>query len=253
MSGVIGREPEWQAAEAEWLRRTQGEVFHAADCEHNRNLDLYKDLTLILAGSRLAGRAVALDLIALKEFFPTLSPEFGYYKCFIMMVNWLVDNTAAQIGEPIEFTFDSRRESDYNAEKLYSVLSNKPKWSGAQFMRGKISFATRTNPRIQMADLVAREAMKDLNNSLGPVQRPRRKSISTLFTEGHFSFGVIDREYCSKWKESSDLVPELADQYNRWLLTHKLADNMSNRIDFMAWLNSKNALTPETPATPGGR
>ena len=239
MAGLVGREPDWLSAEDEWLRRTKGEVFHAADCEHHGNLDLYKDLTQILAHSRLAGRAVALDLTAVHEYFPGALSDIGYYKCFLMVIQWFVDNVAAKMHESIEFTFDSRRHSEFNAQKFYESMVNKPDWENRSLMGAAINFATRDNPRIQMADLVAREAMKDLDNQIGPTKRRRRKSITALFTDGHFNFGVIDRSYCAGWRASMDSF-ETEQGLAAWLSANGLTDNWSNRIRYIALLESRS-------------
>jgi hypothetical protein len=81
VSCVIGTETEWTLAEREWLERTGGKVFHAADCERERDFELYKDLAIILARSYLAGVSVALDLISHREFFPDALDDIAYYKC----------------------------------------------------------------------------------------------------------------------------------------------------------------------------
>ena len=121
MAALVGRESDWQAAEDDWLQRTGGKIFHAADCEHQGDLDLYKDLTQIIARSRLGGRAVALDLTEVKEYLPGV-PRYGaYHICFLMMVPWFVDTVAAALQDPIEFTFDRRQESERTASKSYET------------------------------------------------------------------------------------------------------------------------------------
>lgn len=247
VAGLIGREIDWQAAEREWMRRTGGKIFHATDCEHERNFELYKDLTQILASSRLAGRGVALDLMALREFFPGIPAEIGYYKCFAMVIIWLVEHAAAKLGELIEFTFDARRESGHNASKLYDLIANKTNWTHNIFMGEKIHFSTRENSRIQMADLVAREAMKALDNQIGPVPRAPRKSMLALCTEGHINLGVLDRKYCADWRAAADCIkdeePISGASYQTWLNGEKLVDNWSNRFRFMEWLEERGYMS----------
>jgi uncharacterized protein DUF3800 len=244
VAGLVGHESDWSAVEGEWLRRTKGEVFHAADCEHHGNLELYKELTQILARSRVAGRAVALDLTAVREYFPGTPLDIGYYKCFIMVIQWLVDNVAAKMHESIEFTFDGRRHSEYNAKKFYESMISMPDWANRSLMGATISFASRDNPRIQMADLVAREAMKDLDNQIGPTLRRRRKSITALFTDGHFNFGVIDRNYCASWRATKDRLETEQGIGEKslaaWLSMNGLTDNWANRICYIGFLQARS-------------
>src|SRR5690348_11631252 len=92
VSGIVGNDYEWRVAVQAWVNRTGGRVFHAAECEakhvngsdrtkHRGNLDLYKDLTQILAKSPLSGIGVALDLRAHRDFFGESLNDLGYYKC----------------------------------------------------------------------------------------------------------------------------------------------------------------------------
>lgn len=241
MAGLVGREDDWVVAEQTWRGLTRGEVFHAADWEHLGRLDEYKELTLALAGSKIAGRAVAVDLAAVQESFPEILPDVGYYKCLLKVVSWLVENVAAKLNEPIEFTFDNREHSNFNARKLYQSMVAKSDWPAAVLMIESPRFDSRQNPRMQMADLVAREAMKDLNCQLGPAERERRKSMVSLFTRGHFNFGVIDREYCESWRsavEKTERMSNIGERLSRWLMERRLDDNWSNRIAFMEWLES---------------
>jgi hypothetical protein len=245
MAGLVGRESDWRAAEDEWLRTTGGETFHAADCEHQNRLDLYKDLTQVISRSRLGGRAIALDLTAVREHFPGVLRDIGYYKCFLMVISWLVDNVAVKMNESIEFTFDKRQESEHNAKILYEVITKKPDWEASRLMAPNLCSATRENPRIQMADLVAREAMKGLYSQIGPTRRARRKSITALYTDGHINFGVIDRTYCADWRAAMDRLQSDegigGESLGAWLSENKLTDNWSNRNRYMAWLDSRSS------------
>ncbi len=88
VAAVIGTEREWLLAERDWNHRTKGKPFHANKCEwefsadrdsqkHNDNLEVYRDLTTILAGSYLGGMAVALDLRSFRAFFPNPVPDLA--------------------------------------------------------------------------------------------------------------------------------------------------------------------------------
>ena len=265
VSGVVGSDPEWENAEIAWLDRTGGIVFHAARCEYEKNFELYKDLTQILAKAPVAGIAFALDLVGYREFFPNALPDTGYYTCFIKVINamasmarkWnerVLANPAC--GDPtvrLEFAFDHRPESEESAGRLYSTFINQPEWRESILLDTKISFESRKNPRIQMADLVAHEAMKELDRKIGPTNFPRRKSLLALEEREHFRFVQLDREYCSVWRDRMTALGQetgfTPDTYRDWLSrTGRVQhghphDNWYNRAMFLAWLDSRDELS----------
>ena len=238
VAGVVGYEVDWQDTEREWRDRTGGEPFHASECERKEGgKELYKDLTQIIANSRLGARGMAIDLAALRDFFPGVPRDLGYYKCFMDVIIWLVDNAAKRFNEPIEFTFHHGRESQYNAGKLYDTLVNTPEWEdGGLFMQTKISFEGGKNPRIQMADLIARETMKSLDHQI--LGKSKRIS-TTVLCDKNVSIGLFDRNACANWRSEVDRV-NIGPQYGTWLKKNKLAmDNMSNRIRYIEWFQAE--------------
>ena len=257
VAAVVGTEAFWEAAERAWIDRTAGKVFHASTCEsefaydadltkHKANLALYRDLTQILAASELGGYGVALDLAAHRECLPDVLPDAGYYKCFTDVVRRITE-VSGVLGQQVEFTFDQRRESTHNVGVLYGLLVNSPEWNTNIFMRSKIGFETRSNPRIQMADLIARETMKELDRQVGPKKRDSRQSLLVLRESGGFRFQMHDRAYCEEWR---DEMPKLRaasgfteSGYAQWLQASKLRDNWSNRFRYMIWLEKKDRLS----------
>jgi hypothetical protein len=172
ISGLFGTEDEWRAAEDAWLALTTGEDFHAADWERAGRTDEYKHLALALASAPIAGVAYAIDLVAFNQVYPDTLHESAYLKCFSRLVKNAASNADAfnrSLPEPqiskLEFTFDNRRETKYSAARLYSNIFEEPNWSPAALLASKVSFECRTNPRIQMADMIARECMKDLDSN----------------------------------------------------------------------------------------
>lgn len=259
-AGLEGTESEWRALEDKWLARTGGKEFHAADCEteyamhldrqkHTDNLALYADLTKLIANSNLRGFGVALDLAGHREFFPDVPQDISYMKCFTEVLKHFIKNSITSAEEPLEFTFDHRRESEYNAAFLYSSMVNWNEWKGKNiFVRAKISFDSRKNPRIQAADLLARETMKHLDNIVGPVRRKTRKSMLELAsTKGQrIKFDMLTREYCQSWFNAMDQLQVSSgftrSGYAAWVKENKLADNVSSRIRFLIWTQSKDEL-----------
>jgi len=200
ISGVLGLESEWTHAESSWTAVTKGEVFHAADWEYARRHKEYRALTEVLA-SRIAGVAYAIDLVAFNKVFPDTLRESAYFKCFTRLVTEIAANlenfNARNPTEPftkVEYTFDNRPEVEYSAARAYGSFINEPGWTAAALLASKVSFECRTNPRIQMADLIAREAMKDLDRKVGPVAFPERASKIALQSSGRFKFFALGLE-----------------------------------------------------------
>ncbi len=256
--GVFGTEEEWCAAESAWTSLTRGEVFHAADWEHQKRGEEYKALALALAGGRIGGVVYALDLIAFRNLYPDLLLDAAYYKCFLRVLKGIAGNVRAwnqrvapnDVWTKVEYTFDSRRESDAHAGRLYGLFINDPEWQNSTLLADKISFQTRTNPRIQMADMIAREGMKDLDRLIGP-SFPERKSKIALAESGHFLFESIGRQDLEEEREQFGRFESdgfTADAYNEWL--HKTGrvqngrphDTWENRMRFQEWFYARNSL-----------
>ncbi len=255
VSAVMGTESEWKDIEAVWLERTGGEVFHAADCEHQKKFDLYKDLTQLLATGPVAGTAVALDLVAFQRTFPDTLPDVGYFQCLSKVVAghatrvrlWN-QRVAANptCGDPqidLKFVFDSRTESASDVGILYSTFTNQPEWKGALFLGSELSFASRENPRIQIADLIVREARKDLERQVGPVSFPKRKSFVVLECSERFKFSVLGNDYCSALKTDIERGDNFMHGYEAWLNANtkqgRPRDSWGRRFQYMAWLDNQ--------------
>ncbi len=247
VAGIIGTEDQWKALESQWTRRTNGVPFHGNDCDsdqgdyanrpHWENKALYRDLTILLANSGLAGYGHAIDLIAKNKAFPE-SEDLVYYTAFQRVVGAMV-NFAQCAGGVAEMTFDMRSQSDHNAGFLYGAIrENEPDW--APYLASKISFEfAKDNPRIQIADLLAREAMKALDNLIGPVKRPTRKSWQALLDTKRF----VTCGFSTDWFESLKLaMPEAEKKMNmnrkmylEWLRQRNRQHNVSNLFQFADW------------------
>lgn len=242
VAGVVGLEHVWQAAERLWVERTGGAVFHATDCEHRKDFELYKDLTQILAGSGLSGYGVALNLLAFKEHFPVMVQDLGYYACLMKVVPFLAER-AEHFGLPIEFTFHRRDASKHNTIELYRDFIQMPGWSAGRFMKDEVCFDSLDNPRVQMADLFARETMKSLDNQLGATQREPRKSMRALCGT-RFKIDHLSQEFCAGWFQATDRSG-IGHEYAAWLSANKLDNNVANRIRFMG-VGTSPTLTDQT-------
>lgn len=243
VSGLIGTEDEWQQAEATWTAKTGGEVFHAADWEYAGRKDEYKALAQTLAASPVAGIVFAIDLAAFNDCYPDTLRDAAYLKCFTRVVVGTAD-TAVVFNEhetqspvsKLEFTFDNRPEVEFSAARMYGAFINEPGWNAGSLLASKISFECRTNPRIQMADMIAREGMKDLDRRVGPVKFPERKSKIELARNDHFRFFVLDHDYFELERARAvELEKDGFHQgaYQEWLRRTGAQDTWDNKVRFL--------------------
>jgi hypothetical protein len=137
-----------------------------------------------------------------------------------------------------------RLESEHNAGFIYGAIrDNEPDW--APYLSSKISFEfASSNPRIQVADLLAREAMKALDNLIGPVKRPTRKSWQTLLDTKRF----VTYGFGADWFESlKRAMPDAEkkmnmnrEMYVEWLRQRKRQHNVSNMFQFADWTANRD-------------
>jgi Protein of unknown function (DUF3800) len=174
VAAVTGSDDDWRALEEKWIARNHGLPFHAKDCDinpgrgiyanrsHADNKALYRDLTTLLADSGIFGAGAVIDLVAQRKTFPD-AMDLSYFRSFLQVIQF-VQMYAKSRAEIAEITFDSRRETNHNAAQLYADFrEDAPEWK--DYLSSKISFDSATeNPRIQVADLFARETMKGLDN-----------------------------------------------------------------------------------------
>jgi hypothetical protein len=197
---VVGSKEAWEALESQWIARNKGIPFHAKDCEsdqgdykklrHQENKELYRDLTTMLVESELGGIGIAIDLLAQRKIFP-YSLDLAYHRAFLEVLE-RVRSLAAFCGEIATFTFDVSTENEYNAGLLYAITrENEPEMF--EHLHAEISFVpARECPRVQVGDLMAFEAMKALDHTVGPIKR-KRKSWEVLRATERFetlSYGI---------------------------------------------------------------
>ena len=250
---VVGKEETWNQVEPAWIARNKGTPFHARDCEtdnadyaafpHQNNKQLYKDLTVMLAESDLIGRGVAIDLASQRKTFPE-GPEIAYYKAFAELLE-SVKNLCVHFRLPAKFTFDISPENEYNAGVLYEgareVSPEMLEWFDPE-----ISFVSaKHSARLQMADLLAYEAMKNVDNALQPIIRKRRSWDALAKTE-RFDVIAYGQEWFEDTKRNMPRLEELSgfnrQDYIQWLKDRKRQHSTSNLIHFTNWIGKKKAV-----------
>jgi hypothetical protein len=248
VAGVVGTIPAWRALEREWIVRTDGIPFHANSCEsdqgpykdfpHAENKALYKDLVMIMAQSHIHGIGVAIDLIAGNQIFPN-TEDISYYKAFLRVIQIMTD-CAMENREIADYTFDMRMDTQHNLALLYgAVRENERDWTS--YLADEFHFAySRNQPRLQVADLMAYEAFKALDNKVGPVKRPERKSLEALVATKRFKVEAYSAEWFTDLKKNyGDLEKKVGfngNDYRNWLAERKRMHNVSNLILFMDWI-----------------
>ena len=119
---------------------------------------------------------------------------------------------------------------------MYGAFLEEPGWTPSSLLASKVLFASRTNPRIQMADMIAREAMKDLDRKVGPVQFPERRSKVALATTGAVSIFALGQAHLEAERERNavfeqDGFNEAA--YHNWLRRKNAQDTWDNKVRFL--------------------
>jgi hypothetical protein len=252
VSVIAGREEWWQNIEDQWVVRCGGIPFHATDCEsdqgdyenipHEDNKAMYRDLTGILASSLVGGIGIAIDLTAQKKIIPGSLP-ISYYRAFVECIERCAI-MAENLGEIAEGTFDISAENEYNAGVLYSWVRN----GDARFRRWlapKISFVHwRDSARVQTADLLAFEAWKALDHTVGPVKRTR-KSWQLLRATGQFEVYSYSEEWFHALKADLNsgnlekIVGFNESDYKAWLKETGRQHSTSNLFHFLGWISRK--------------
>lgn len=246
VAGLLGDENQWSSIRTAWTERTGGKVFHASDCEssygqykntsHEENLRLYKDLTKILAGSKLIGFGVAIDLAGCYQYFPDILEEQPYLTCFLRTVKYLSEQAPMCVPvSNVEFIFDSHRDYEHTAGLIYQYLRIHKDWNPYESIADKVSFASRENVGVQVADLWAREVMKYLEWELYRYSAFPRRSWSSLYETHRFGADFLMEGF---YRGLRAKMPELEkeaginrDPYRQWL--GKRQDNQSNRIEYL--------------------
>lgn len=256
IAGLFGSDDHWSTVESAWLKTTGGRIFHATDCEsdrggfsgteHSENLKLYKDLTTVLVNSKLYGFGVALDVAARKEFFPSVARGSDYYKCFLEVLIRVGEIASIAIPQgKVRFTFDSRRETNYTARKFYRSFMQQKDCHLISYFHADVEFTSRESPRIQAADLWARETLKCVPRLIERSDRPARKSAKALGSTGRFEINIFTRGYFQDYRSKLPAVAQItgldANDYKRWLTEKRLTDTWATRIDYMDSRDSESA------------
>jgi len=253
VSVIAGYEEWWQDLQDKWVVRTAGIPFHANACEsdhgdyegkpHRENKELYRDLATLLAESKVGGIGIAIDLVAQRKIFPH-SLQLAYYKAFLDCLE-RVTELAKNLREVAKLTFDISTENEYNAALLYKTMRDGDS-ELLEWLHPEISFVPwRESPRVQAADLLAYEAMKALDHTVGPVKR-RRASWDALRATQRFETYSYSEQWFIDLKaniDSGSLKRKVNfDQgdYVRWLKERNRHHDLTNLFLFIDWIRKRD-------------
>lgn len=239
VAGVFGQQEHWDALVKRWTKRTGGAEFHGTEWERD-NPKEYAELVKILAASRLSGWGAAMSLLGQDEIFDNALLNFQYYLCFVRVVDHFGRYTKLCIPHgTVDFTMDHVNGSiEYNTGLLYREMAESPEWADSVYLEKDLSFSSRKNPKIQIADLWTREVMKHMDNTIvHPISLPMRKSLVTLRRTRRFAFDMYDRRYFEDMERRVSENRPGFSEYPQWLAKHKRQDNTENRIRYEIYLN----------------
>lgn len=241
VAGLFGDDEQWSRCVSKWTDITEGEEFHAAEWDTPKHRRQYIALVHVLAESTLIGWGSAMDVRNYERLFPKAVEQLPYYQCFSSVVEHFGHYVRFCIPPgAVEFTFDQNLETQYHASKLYHHMRTEQNWVDRDFVADKISFATRKTPNVQVADLWARELMKDFENTIGPVRRPMRISFDVLRNTHRFGSEIYDTKYFEDMKAALERMYESGrgpGEYDAWRAQRGVQDNTETRMQYMFYLS----------------
>jgi hypothetical protein len=256
VAAVVAPEELWSRLEEAWGNINNNLPFHATDCDsdngiykerdHQQNKKLYRDCITLLTDSGAFGFAYAIDLAGREEFFPDTDKQLHYHWCYERVIRRIATFLGSRGISKVEFSFDNRLDIVSNAKTVYSLITSDEEFSYRQVLGERVEFLSSAKfPRIQLGDLYAREVMKHLDNMVGPRKREERKSFTALRNSGRFDVEFFMREaWQDKRRKFNDIQKHAGftfDDYEKWLSRKCRTDNVSNRFEFLAWLDARDA------------
>jgi hypothetical protein len=245
---VVGRQEDWDIFLPAWEKRNPL-PFHATDCdsdqgdyanrEHSENKLLYGSNVRHLANSPLMGAGVAISIVDYWDLFPFAPADkmWPYYLCFAGVLSCICEIARLSIpAETIKVTFDSDRRKNLDSARIYEFIAKQPGPLSTCLEQG-IEFIDRiSRPALQVADLAAHEAMKELDNRIGPKQRAPRQSLIELKRSNHFATVLHDRHKLEQHRTAADKLHadvERGPIFKAWLGKNGIPDSVHARLRFM--------------------
>src|ERR1700733_2248268 len=167
--------------------------------------------------------------------------ELPHYFCFIEVIKEFALRVRYLIPQDkVEFTFDRNLKTQYNCTFMYDYMVTLPEWSDRELVADRIAFSTRKNPKIQAADLWAREVMKYGEECLKRNQPIMRGSFQALEETDRFACAFFDASYFTDMRRKLIERREPGhslNEYDAWREKHRMQDTTENRIRYHIYLN----------------
>jgi hypothetical protein len=244
VAGAFAHQDEWDKLELEWSARLGGLTFHASDCEcdkgdfgkftHTENQTLYRDLVGIIGRHKVNGHGVAINVADYSSCFPYDEEHAPYVWGFgdVIQISSELAYLSIPSGE-VKITFDNNQELQFSASEMYRYLLESKRLKTRGNLFGEVAFACRRTVGIQVADLIARETMKHLDNKIGPVYRAVRLSMSALMKNDKVRFFHLDKSHfqdaVNNFPASMESVSTRA-AYSQWLRAKGLQDCLTSQL-----------------------
>jgi hypothetical protein len=150
-----------------------------------------------------------------------------------------VTNVAQDLGETVKLTFDISSENEHNAARLYSWARGEDERLRDR-LNSEISFVQwRDSPRVQAADLLAYEAWKALDHTVGPIKRKRKSWELLRATQRFETYSFSEdwfRDFKAKYGELEKIVGFNESDYFDWLKQTGRQHNITNLFHFLEWI-----------------
>lgn len=248
---VVARQEDWDIFLSAWREKNPGErPFHAADCDsdqrnfknrkHEENKKLYADNVRLFVNSPLIGAGVAISIPDYWDLFPFAPADkwWPYYMCFAGVLSCICQIAHLSIPlEDIKVVFDNSPEQELDSARIFDFIAHQPGALPCILEEG-IQFGNhRKTPGLQVADLLAHETMKDLDNRIGPKQRWPRQSLIELQRSNRFAAVLYDRQKLEQHRIAADELHADAEKgraFAAWLNNNEIRDSVHARLRFMA-------------------
>jgi hypothetical protein len=240
VSGLFGDNDDWEAAKSAWLEITKGEDFHANEWSSRPE---YIRLCRVLRDSKLILFACGMDLTDYESVFPNPVDQLPYYYCFSRVVEHFAEIASQCLEQDkVKFTFDRNLDVRFNATYLYDCMIKLPEFEHWELLADEVSFATRKDERIQMADLIARETMRHLATVVLRGNETRSSCLAELLDSRKLHWHHYDKGYfVQRAAGMHKLVNEGHPMggFEQWRQYHNCQDTTENRTRFHVEVDKK--------------
>ena len=240
VSGLFGDDADWDTATSAWTEITKGKEFHAREWASPPE---YRALCRVICNSKLIAFAAGMDLTEYQTIFPNPVDQLPYYFCFYKVVEHMAGIAYGCIPrEKVKFTFDRNLDVKHNATFLYDSLIKVPEFQHWDMLADKPEFSTRKDPRIQMADMVARESMNWLRTTVTGNAATRTTCLASLVESHRLHWHQFDRTY---FAQRVAHVQKLVEQghpignFEQWRRAHNCQDTTENRTRYQVEIDEK--------------